>query len=88
MKQVKYAGKWKATVPLRDEPRTLIVSGVPYSPTARSSSTPLDAGSTARKDSPAYTGSKMKGIGAMHKSNLVPVFSDEEAQDIAKMRRN
>jgi hypothetical protein len=34
-----------------------------------------------------YTGDKIKGIGTMHKSNAVPVFSDEEAHDIAKMRR-
>ena len=34
-----------------------------------------------------YTGSKIKGIGTMHKSNAVPVFSDEEAKDISKMRR-
>jgi len=34
-----------------------------------------------------YTGTKIKGIGTMHKSNAVPIFSDEEAQDIAKMRR-
>jgi hypothetical protein len=34
-----------------------------------------------------YTGTKIKGIGTMHKSNAVPVFSDEEAQDISKMRR-
>jgi hypothetical protein len=34
-----------------------------------------------------YTGTKIKGIGTMHKSNAVPVFSDQEAQDISKMRR-
>jgi hypothetical protein len=34
-----------------------------------------------------YTGDKMLGIGTLHKSNAVPVFSVEEAQDIAKMRR-
>jgi hypothetical protein len=34
-----------------------------------------------------YTGTKVKGIATMHKSNAVPVFSDEEAQDISKMRR-
>lgn len=34
-----------------------------------------------------YTGTKVKGIGTMHKSNAVPIFSDEEAMDIAKMRR-
>jgi hypothetical protein len=34
-----------------------------------------------------YTGTMIKGIGTMHKSNAVPVFSDEQAVDIAKMRR-
>ena len=34
-----------------------------------------------------YTGTKVKGIATMHKSNAVPVFSDEEAQDISRMRR-
>jgi hypothetical protein len=35
----------------------------------------------------AYTGTKVKGIGTMHKSNAVPIFSDDEARDISKMRR-
>jgi uncharacterized protein (UPF0305 family) len=34
-----------------------------------------------------YTGDKMKGIGTLHKSNAVPVFSEEEAKDQANMRR-
>ena len=34
-----------------------------------------------------YTGDKIKGIGTMHKSNAVPIFSDEEAVAIANMRR-
>jgi hypothetical protein len=34
-----------------------------------------------------YTGTKIKGIGTMHKSNAVPVFTDDEAKDISKMRR-
>ena len=34
-----------------------------------------------------YTGTKIKGIGTMHKSNSVPVFSDDEAKDISSMRR-
>ena len=34
-----------------------------------------------------YTGTKVKGIATMHKSNAVPIFSDEEAVDIARMRR-
>ena len=34
-----------------------------------------------------YTGTKVKGIGTMHKSNAVPIFTDDEAIDIAHMRR-
>jgi hypothetical protein len=34
-----------------------------------------------------YTGTKVKGIATMHKSNAVPVFSDEEAVNISRMRR-
>lgn len=45
------------------------------------------AGVAVKKDSPTYTGSKVKGIGTMHKSNAVPIFSDEEAVDISTMRR-
>jgi hypothetical protein len=34
-----------------------------------------------------YTGTAMKGIGTLHKSNAVPIFSNEEARDQANMRR-
>lgn len=34
-----------------------------------------------------YTGTLIKGIAVTHKSNLVPVISQEQAEDIAKMRR-
>jgi hypothetical protein len=34
-----------------------------------------------------YTGDKILGIATMHKSNAVPVFSDEQAKDISRMRR-
>lgn len=44
-------------------------------------------GNALLKPSPVYTGTKMLGIGQLHKSNAVPVFSNEEAVDIARMRR-
>lgn len=44
-------------------------------------------GNAARKEAPVYTGTKIKGIGTMHKSNAVPIFSDDEARDISSMRR-
>ena len=49
----------------------------------------LDTGFIActKKFGNSYTGDKIKGIGTMHKSNAVPVFSDNEAKDIASMRR-
>ena len=34
-----------------------------------------------------YTGTKILGIGTMHKSNAVPIFSDDEAKEISRMRR-
>jgi hypothetical protein len=46
-----------------------------------------EVGAVTYRASPQYTGTKVKGIGTMHKSNAVPVFSDEEAHDIATMRR-
>jgi len=42
---------------------------------------------TSLKASPQYTGDKMLGIGTLHKSNAVPVFSDNEAKEMARMRR-
>lgn len=34
-----------------------------------------------------YTGTKMIGIATMHKSNMVPIFNDEAAVEVARMRR-
>jgi hypothetical protein len=45
------------------------------------------SGSATLSEPKIYTGTKVKGIATMHKSNAVPVFSDEEAVDISKMRR-
>lgn len=44
-------------------------------------------GAVASKQAPVYTGTKILGIGTMHKSNAVPIFSDDEAKDISSMRR-
>lgn len=44
-------------------------------------------GPTSSKPTPTYTGGKIVGIGTMHKSNMIPIFSDEQAKDISKMRR-
>lgn len=44
-------------------------------------------GSTAKRLTQQYSGTACMGVATMHKSNQVPVFSAEEAVDIAKMRR-
>ena len=50
-------------------------------------SLPFTGAPCLKKENPVYTGTKVKGIGTMHKSNAVPIFSDEEAVAIATMRR-
>ncbi len=44
-------------------------------------------GNATLKEPKVYTGTMVKGIATMHKSNAVPVFSDEQAVDISRMRR-
>jgi hypothetical protein len=55
--------------------------------TAHIKSVDTGSGNATLKPAKIYTGTKVKGIATMHKSNAVPVFSDEEAVDISKMRR-
>ena len=44
-------------------------------------------GNAFLKPAPVYSGDKMIGIATLHKSNAVPVFSEQDALDISKMRR-
>ena len=44
-------------------------------------------GVATKKEPQQYTGDNMLGIGQLHKSNSVPVFRKEDAEDQAKMRR-
>jgi hypothetical protein len=55
--------------------------------TAKIESLPFTAGPCLKTPDKVYTGTAIKGIGTMHKSNAVPIFSNEQAEDIAKMRR-
>jgi len=55
--------------------------------TAKIDSLPFTGGPCPKAPDKVYTGTMIKGIGTMHKSNAVPIFSNEEAEDIAKMRR-
>jgi hypothetical protein len=55
--------------------------------TAHIKSLPVTGGACTVPAPKVYTGTMVKGIATMHKSNAVPVFSDQEAVDISKMRR-
>jgi hypothetical protein len=72
-------------------PKKTIANFIPKTPPGRETATipSQDTGwvTCVKQQDTEYTGTKIKGIGTMHKSNAVPVFSDEEAKDISKMRR-
>ena len=48
---------------------------------------PIDNGSCRKIEPMKYTGTLIKGIATMHKSNAVPVIDEQHAKDIARMRR-
>ena len=87
--------KWE--VEAEDKKRKRALSAEPLSyqlsaPVGRATSNHIPslnsgAGVAALAPAKVYTGDKLKGIGTMHKSNAVPIFSDEEAVAIANMRR-
>jgi len=55
--------------------------------TPKIASLPFTGGPCLKAPDKVYTGTMIKGIGTMHKSNAVPIFSNEEAVEISKMRR-
>ena len=87
--------QWGVEADLKKRRRALSAETLSYSlsaPAGRETKriASLDTGHTGAvrtKDIPQYTGTKIKGIGTMHKSNAVPIFSDEEAIEISRMRR-
>ena len=51
--------------------------------TPKINSLPFTAGPCLKSPDKVYTGTAIKGIGTMHKSNAVPIFSDKEAEDMS-----
>jgi len=87
--------KWEVEADEKKRSRALKAPTLSYSlsaPPGRGNTShikSLNSGGGVATLAPAkiYTGTKVKGIATMHKSNAVPVFSDEEAIDISRMRR-
>lgn len=44
-------------------------------------------GICSKKQGNRYTGTFIKGVATMHKSNAVPITSSEDAKEVARMRR-
>ena len=51
------------------------------------SSVPLSGGICSKPKQQTYTGTLIKGICTMHKSNAVPVIDEQQMVDISRMRR-
>jgi hypothetical protein len=83
--------KWEVDADDKKRKRALSAEPLQYklsAPPGRTTSLNTGGeGAGTYKASPVYTGTKMIGIGQLHKSNAVPVFCDQDAIDIAKMRR-
>lgn len=87
---MKFAGRWPRSAGFRPKD----VPWAPPPPHVRTTERPpslnggVDTTYAPKADPARYSGTECIGIAAMHKSNLVPVFSQAEATDTAKMRRS
>jgi hypothetical protein len=88
--------KWNVDTEDKKRRRALAAEPLTYkltTPVGRSNSAHLPSrdtghlGAVSSKPVPQYTGTAMIGVGVMHKSNSVPIFSDQEAVEISRMRR-
>ena len=79
LKRVGYTGKGKAHNSIPD-----YKSDRQCAPTSDVIAVP---GTGSKRQENKYTGTLIKGIAQMHKSNAVPVISREDAVNIANMRR-
>ena len=79
-------GKVKLPKP---EFKTLVVDNNQsrYSDRPQYESLNANIGNTYKRESIKYTGTLVKGIATMHKSNAVPVIDEEQMKDISRMRR-
>lgn len=80
LKRIGYTGKGNAHLEIPD-----YKSDRWCSPTSDVIAVP---GSGKKRHENKYTGTLVKGIAQMHKSNAVPVISKEDAINVANMRRN
>ena len=78
--------------PVNIDRKTKVVATYQPSPVYRRDESRLpslnsNVGNTHLKEPMKYTGTLIKGIATMHKSNAVPVINQEEMISISRMRR-
>lgn len=86
------SGRKKKPLPRKKSTKTAFQEYKPTTPSYRRETPEYKSysgtsGSTAKVEPTQYTGTLVKGIGVMHKSNLVPIINEEQMKDIARMRR-
>lgn len=78
----KYRPEWKPLVatggPVRRD------EGKVYKSASMDSAVPV----AAKNEPQRYTGTLVKGIATMHKSNAVPIINQDQATEISQMRRS
>ena len=89
MKYARFAGKWKSAGFVPADVASPILSPKFERPRGSDERRSVSTGEAPapRAEPQRYTGTAALGIATMHKSNAVPVFSPEEAIDVARMRR-
>lgn len=80
--------KWNIKPDNLRESKVVLIKDVPYRrETVQYPSLNSGLGNTCKPKDKVYTGTAILGIGTLHKSNAVPVFNKEDAEEQAKMRR-
>jgi hypothetical protein len=79
------ARSWGLARQSRAQPKT---QPIPTPEVARRDAFAGMRGVAARAPDKVYTGDKIIGVAVMHKSNLVPIFNEQAAVEVAQMRRN
>jgi hypothetical protein len=81
-------GKIKLPAPKFKTLSTVVSTHPRYNDQVQYQSLDVIAGNTLKREPLKYTGErKLLGVAVMHKSNLVPIFDQKDAEEIAKMRR-
>jgi hypothetical protein len=88
--------KWNVDVEDKKRRRALAAEPLEYrltAPVGRATSAHIPSrdtghsGAVSSQARPEYTGDAMIGIGQLHKSNGIPIFRKQDAEDLARMRR-